>query len=266
MGDEMFPGLTVDEHALRSSLFTLAPSVAFTRENAEGLDLVETRFRAVLERHCSRERPASLDILSLPGWMAVLAALGSLYFGDKDPTQLAAQVIAAIAVTGVALYVRTRFVPRGLRRAIRVQAVGAAVICAAALATGVDPVSGMWMAVLLAAQVFAGWWLLRLPPPDTELLRKLRGFRWYLSTAEQPDMDARYKPSLHPELRASFMPYAMALDVEVAWNRQFAGTLRQAADQGFVTELSQQRAGHTEAAVDLLAFARALSRGRSPQA
>ncbi|MGN2245614.1 DUF2207 family protein [Frateuria sp. GZRR35] len=265
-GDEVHPGLTMDEHILRSSLFTLAPSVAFTRQNADGLDLVESRFRAVLEQRCSRERTASPDTLLLPGWLVVMAALGFLYFGGRDPLQLAAQLIASVAVAGIAVVTLVRFVPHGLLRAIRLQAGVAVAICAAAWATGVDPANGVWMAVLLAAQIFAGWWLPRLPPRDTELLRKLRGFRWYLATAEQQDMDARYKPSLHPELQASLLPYAMALDVEVAWNRRFAGTLQQAGEQGFVTELSQRRAGHTEAAVDLLAFARAMSKSRSTQA
>lgn len=258
-GADAMPALTIDERVLRSSLFTLAPSIAFTRDNADGMNLVETRFRAILEHGCARDRPASLDILLVPGWLVALAGTGFLYFGGKDPLQLAAQLIATIAMAGIALTILGRLAPGRLLRALRLQAVVVALICIAAWAMGAGLVNGFWIAALLAGQVFAGWWLPRLPPRETDLLRKIRGFRWYLATAEQQDMDARYKPSLHPELQASFLPYAMALDVEVAWNRRFEGTLQQAGEQGFVTELSQQRAGHTVAAIDLLTFARAMS-------
>lgn len=263
-GADVMPALTMDEHTLRSALFTLAPSIAFTRANADGMDLVETRFRAILEYRCARDRPAGLDLLLLPGWLTALFAIPLLYFGGDNPIRLAGQLIATTMVVGIALTILAKLVPGSLLRAIRMQAILAVAICVAAWTTGSGIANGSWIAALLGVQVLAGWWLLRLPGKDTDLMREVRGFRWYLATAEQQDMDARYKPSQHPELQASFLPYAMALDVEVAWNRRFANTLQQEDQMGFVANLNRDLPGHTEAAVDLLAFARAMSESRRP--
>jgi hypothetical protein len=71
-------------------------------------------------------------------------------------------------------------------------------------------------------------------------------------------MDARYKPSLHPELQASLLPYAMALDVAVTWNARFAHSLEEAGGQeDFIASLNPD---HDDAALELLAFAQAMAR------
>lgn len=263
-GADVIPALTFDERALRSSLFALAPSIAFTRDNADGMDLVETVFRAVLQNGTTRDLRSRLDWLLVPGWLVALTA--AAFLADMDPQQHLAQLVATVAIAGVASTILTRLAPGRLLRATHRQAAVVVVACLSLWATDVSPVISLWIVALLAVQVFAGWWLPRQPRGGTELLRHVRGFRWYLATAEQQDLDARYKPSLHAELRASFLPYAMALDVEVEWNQQFAGNLQEAVEQGLVTELiQQQHTGHLEAAAELLGFASALSRLRPPQ-
>lgn len=265
-GPDDIPALTIDERALRSSLFTLAPSMAFTAANADGLDLVETRFRAVLGFRGMHEPEDNQDWLLFPGWLITLAGVALLFFADRDPLLPAAELVATMAIVTMVVAVLIRMVPGGLLRAIRVQAVAAALICIAAWIVGSGGANAWWVTILMVAQMVAGWWVLQLPSGESELTRKIRGFRWYLGTAEQQDMDARYRPSLHPDLHESFLPYAMALDVEVAWNRRFAETLQQNDGQGFVDSLNQDRPGHTKAALDLLAFARALAESRVPTA
>ena len=151
-------------------------------------------------------------------------------------------------------------VPLALLRATRAQVYVVAAIAAIGLLGSGDRLDWLAGAALLAGQVAAGWWLLRQPPRETPLRRKLRGFRWYLGTAEQQDMDTRYKPSLHPELQASLLPYAMALDVTVTWNARFAHSLEEAGEQeDFIASMNPD---HDDAALDLLAFAQAMASRR----
>jgi hypothetical protein len=172
------------------------------------------------------------------------------------------EIVVPSLVGALAVAMLMDVAPLGILRAVRVQAYLVAAVAAAGLLGGAERTDWLAGAVLLAGQVAASWWLPRQPPRETPLRRKLRGFRWYLGTAEQREMDARYNPSLHPELQASLLPYAMALDVEVTWNGHFAQALAEAeAPMDVIASLNPD---HDRASLELLAFAQAMAR-RVPQ-
>lgn len=258
-GADEIPALTLDERALRSALFTFNHTVAFTGPNADSLDVAETSFRGILEKRCARALPMSLAGLLIPGWLIAVIGAVYLYSFGRNPAYLAAELIGATTVAAIALVVLAKVVPDGLLRAIKLQGTLAAIVCAGAWLGGTDTAHWLWMVALLSGQTAAAWWLLRQHGKETPLLRQIRGFRWYLGTAEQQDMEARFKPSLHPELQASLLPYAMALDVEVAWNARFARNVKAAEQQGFIAGMNRESPGHAEAALDLLNFAQAMS-------
>jgi uncharacterized membrane protein len=54
---------------------------------------------------------------------------------------------------------------------------------------------------------------------------QIEGFRHYLGVAEEDRLNALNPPEKTPELFEKFLPYAIALDVENAWARRFAGIL-----------------------------------------
>ena len=58
---------------------------------------------------------------------------------------------------------------------------------------------------------------------------QIAGFADYLSVAEQDRMNLLNPPDRTPELFEKFLPYALALGVEHAWSKQFAGILVQAS-------------------------------------
>lgn len=257
-GADLIPTLTADENSLRSALFAFGHTAPFSDTNADSIDVAELKYRRTLEIRCARERPADPALLLIPGWLIALPGAALLFFGADPRFAIFAEVFLPALIAGIAVAILTGFLPKQILRAIRTQAILAALVCVAGLLFGAGRADGLAGALLLAGQVAAGWWLPRQPPRDTSLLRQVRGFRWYLGTAEQQDMDARFKPSLHPELQASFLPYAMALDVEVAWNARFAGDVAKTTRQGdFVAALNPD---HDGAALDLLAFAEAMSK------
>lgn len=256
-GNDYMPVLTADERALRRALFTFGRSAHFSGAKADTTGLAELAFRRELEARCSQEQPIDPAMLLIPGWLISLSAATLLFFGTDNRWAMVGQIFVPSLVGALALAIFFGKVPRGVLRAIRGQAFFVAAICVAGLFGGAERVDWLAGAALLIGQVVASWWLPRQPPSDTPLLRKLRGFRWYLGTAEQSEMDARYKPSLHPELQASLLPYAMALDVEVSWNARFAASLAGAERQAdFIAFLNPE---HDQAALDLLAFAQSMA-------
>lgn len=256
-GDDHIPALTADERALRSALFTFGHVAPFSGANADSIGLAELAFRHALEARCASEQPVDPALLLIPGWLIALTGATLLFFGTDNRLALVGEIFVPGLIGALALAIFIGTVPRGVLRAIRAQTFFVTAICAVGLLGGGERADWLAGTALLLGQVAAGWWLPRQPPSDTPLLRKLRGFRWYLGTAEQPEMDARYKPSLHPELQASLLPYAMALDVEVTWNARFAEALAKTGLQAdFITRLNPD---HDQAALDLLAFVQSMA-------
>lgn len=261
-GDDYMPTLTADERSLRRGLFTFGQTVSFSKESADSTGLAELAYRRAVEARCASERPLDPALLLMPGWFIALAAATLLFFGIDSRWAMIAEIIVVSLVGAFALAIVVGTVRLALLRAIRMQACFVAVIGAVGLLGGGHREDWLVGAVLLAGQVVAGWWLLRQAQADTPVLHKLRGFRWYLDTAEQQEMDARYKPSLHPELQASLLPYAMALDVAVTWNAHFAQALAQTQGQpDFMAGLNPD---HDQAALDLLAFAQSMVQQHAP--
>lgn len=257
VGADLIPALTADENSLRSAVFAFGQTTTFSKNNAEGINMAELAYRRALEKRCASERPVDPTLLLMPGWLIALAGAMLLMFGTSGRFALFAELFLPVMLIAIAVAILTGFIPSWILRATRAQAVLAVAICVVGLLIGGFSTAWLAGAMLLAGQVAAGWWLPRQPAKDTALLQQIRGFRWYLETAEQQDMDARYKPSLHPELQASLLPYAMALDVEVAWNAHFAGAVAKTGRQAdFAASFNPD---HDRAALDLLAFAEAMS-------
>jgi len=66
-------------------------------------------------------------------------------------------------------------------------------------------------------------WLLKAPTPHgRRLLDKVEGFRLYLEVAEKDDLNLRNPPERTPALFETYLPFALALEVEQTWAEQFA--------------------------------------------
>jgi hypothetical protein len=75
--------------------------------------------------------------------------------------------------------------------------------------------------------------LLRAPTEmGQKLMDQIEGFRLYLSTAEEERLKLLHPPDKTPELFERYLPYALALDCENAWNAKFAAVLAAAAAAG----------------------------------
>jgi uncharacterized membrane protein len=100
------------------------------------------------------------------------------------------------------------------------------------LSVAISPVA----ALCFGAMVFANplfYYLLKAPTPvGRRLMDQVEGFKLYLSVAEKERLNLLNPPERSPELFEKYLPYALALDVEVQWTEQFAQVLAQAGEAG----------------------------------
>jgi uncharacterized membrane protein YgcG len=68
-------------------------------------------------------------------------------------------------------------------------------------------------------------WLKSPSVAGRKTMDDIEGFRLYLGTAEEDRLNAMDSPEKTPELFERFLPYAVALDVQNAWAKRFAGVL-----------------------------------------
>ncbi|MBC8037997.1 MAG: DUF2207 domain-containing protein [Rhizobiales bacterium] len=102
--------------------------------------------------------------------------------------------------------------------------------------------AGLYMvlgaACLLGIMNMVFFHLLRAPTvPGRKLLDRLEGFRMYMTTAEEERLNILNPPEKTPELFERYLPYALALDCENAWNTKFAAVLAAAAAAGATAPL-----------------------------
>ncbi len=85
----------------------------------------------------------------------------------------------------------------------------------------------------LAAIASLGFFWLQAPSKEgRRIMDQIEGFKLYLGVAEKDRLNFNNPPEETPELFERFLPYAIALDVENAWAKRFAGVLAAAAAAG----------------------------------
>ncbi|MDX1499820.1 MAG: DUF2207 domain-containing protein [Woeseiaceae bacterium] len=83
------------------------------------------------------------------------------------------------------------------------------------------------LVVLVMVAITAGFALVMKRPTvrGRRLLDEMLGFRDYLDVAEKDEMNLRNPPAKTPELFEAYLPYALALGVDLAWAEKFADVL-----------------------------------------
>lgn len=97
-------------------------------------------------------------------------------------------------------------------------------------------IQGILIGTLLAFLNILFFNLLKAPTKGGRtILDQIEGFKRYLTVAEKDRINLLNPPEETPELFEKYLPYAMALDVEVQWGERFAAVLAQAAqgDKGY---------------------------------
>ncbi len=89
--------------------------------------------------------------------------------------------------------------------------------------THVVPAALPLVLVPIASSAFG--WMKAHTVEGRRIADEIEGFRQYLGVAERDRLNALNPPQDTPELFEKYLPYAIALDVENAWGKRFAGIL-----------------------------------------
>lgn len=89
--------------------------------------------------------------------------------------------------------------------------------------THVVPAALPLVLVPIASSAFG--WMKAHTAEGRRVTDEIEGFRQYLGVAERDRLNALNPPQDTPELFEKYLPYAIALDVENAWGKRFAGIL-----------------------------------------
>jgi uncharacterized membrane protein YgcG len=196
---------------------------------------------------------------------AVTAAIGYAFldnYGERGPVMLAGMLIPLLPIMIGASQLRQGKREGSVTRmliGLLVIAVAAAfgiVLLSVSAGSGPAIMPGVAPYLLVAVAALGFSWLQAPSKMGRQIMDQIEGFRLYLGVAEKDQLNFDNPPEKTPELFEKFLPYAIALDVQNAWAKQFLGVL---AAAGAAAAVGTWYTGDGRMTNDPVAFANSLS-------
>ncbi|MBF0249443.1 MAG: DUF2207 domain-containing protein [Alphaproteobacteria bacterium] len=233
--------LSKGEKGILDSLLRSSPSIRLHKDNhakiSSAIEVFKTHLKSELEATHYNTNAAYL----IPAALLSLAAVGGMVLaggGGGDP-HAAAFLTIWLSIWTFACFVLVRNVYRAFRAGgiakpllqglFVLPFLGGEVMGAGFL---IQVGSAGHVAFLLLHAGLFGLFLHLLKAPTLRgrrVMDKVEGFRMFLDVAEKHRLEAFHPPHVTPEVFESYLPYALALDVEHGWSRRFS---RMLADAG----------------------------------
>lgn len=87
--------------------------------------------------------------------------------------------------------------------------------------------------IVLLAEHFVFWALLKAPTVEgRKLMDEVEGFKMFLSVTEKERLNLLNPPDKTPQLFEKYIPYALALDVDQKWAKQFSRMFSEMEEEG----------------------------------
>jgi uncharacterized membrane protein YgcG len=241
--------IAAPENAAKSRLFGTEPSVAVTQANYKPLSNAKRALMEGLKQ--SYDGKLFIDNYAWSGLglvlvIALLVGTGALVAVTYDLNRAQALIFGTMMplfpiVGGLSLIRKARQNEKGrtLQTVIGVILVvvfallGRSLI--ATVAHGpIDYVPVIAAYILVPLALFGFHWLQAPTVTGRAIMDRIEGFRQYLGVAEEDRLNALNPPDKTPELFERYLPYAIALDVEVVWATRFAAVLAAAGTSAAV--------------------------------
>lgn len=160
------------------------------------------------------------------GYMGILISVFVMMFYLIEQNAFTLEVLTLLFILAAVLGLIVYFVNEPLHRKAKWGKVAIATFVLVMLVAYYKipvPNDVLIMAVFLVVINVLFIHLLKAPTQfGRKLLDQIEGFKLYLATAEQHRLDVMHPPEMTPELFEQYLPYAMALDVENQWSKNFA--------------------------------------------
>ena len=239
-------GLSVGEKKLAKNIFVGTDSIALKKENHRRISKGMGQFKEALKTEYGKNYFLLNRGYFFGGLMLSLAVMGAMVLSSSDLStggfislwlSMWTFGVTALAIIVVKAWrnalggrVRKRDLLAPFLFTLFALPFFIGEIVGLAILSSVISFQGIIVAAVLAFLNILFFNLLKAPTRGgRELLDKIDGFKKFLTVAEKDRINLLNPPEETPELFEKFLPYAMALDVEVQWGKRFAAVLASAS-------------------------------------
>jgi uncharacterized membrane protein YgcG len=228
------------ENAAKSRLFGTDPSVKLTQANYKPIYNAKRALMEGLKQ--SYDGKLFIDNYAWSGLglvlvIVLLVVTGALVAMTYDPDRAKALIFGTMmplipVVAGLSMIRKARQEEK--RRTLQtvigvilivVFALAGRALIATVVRGPVDYIPVIAAYILVPLALFSFRWLQAPTAAGRTVMDRIEGFRQYLGVAEEDRLNALNPPDKTPELFERFLPYAIALDVEIVWATRFAAVL-----------------------------------------
>ena len=242
---DSYDDLAAEEIRAAAQLFSTGDAIELKSENHSAikaaLDTVKETLRVKLEKHYF---VTNLNYF-IAGIVLTLAILAVIVLGSPREEALVSGIMLTFWTVGcsfLAVFVYHRWVAARGGGFVKILVAIVVTLFALPFAFGLTQIGLMFLAISPVAAVgFAGmvfanplfYYLLKAPTlAGRGVMDQVEGFKLFLTVTEKERLNLLNPPEKTPELFEKYLPYALALDVEVQWTEQFAQVLAAAAAAG----------------------------------
>jgi uncharacterized membrane protein YgcG len=244
--------LSKDEARVAEALFRKGSSLEMKNENHEVIKAAQETLKANLKAEFDKVYFFTHTGYLVPGVLITLLTLGAIIVSAVNDMGAFGNFLF-LAIVAPLAYITTkqawgdwkRARGSGYRLGRTFGALGRtliALLCLGLLigifflfAANLSVVAGVCFAAMAMLNPLF-YYLLKAPTlQGRKTMDQIEGFKLYLSVAEKERLGILTPPEKTPELFEKYLPYALALDVEVEWSEQFADVLAKAAKEGAYT-------------------------------
>jgi uncharacterized membrane protein YgcG len=241
--------LPSEEARVGWQLFQAGDSLALKSENhapiKEALEALQETLKQKSEKTYF---VTNLDFF-IYGLCLSLLVLGAMVATTPDWVKAGSSALWLIVPLGVAIWIYEAWKSRGWVIKLVVVIVGAVILLphmpflAMKFVIESSPVAALsTVAIVLLNPLF--YYFLKAPTQaGRRIMDQIEGFKLFLSVAEKERLNLLNPPEKTPELFEKYLPYALALEVEVQWTEQFAQVLAQAGRDGAMYQPSWYSGG-----------------------
>ncbi len=225
------PELAAGESALYRKLFAGADTLTLETANHKRVAAAIEAHKDSLSRNYEKAYFNANRLWLVPGLLVSVLTLAGYVLLSRDPERELPAVFLAGIVLAAGVHVhsvmrrssgwaRLRVILPTLVALIFVLFIAAQILSTvtfADLAFGGATTAAL---VVLINLVFYQW--MKAPTrAGRKLVDRLDGFREYLQVAEQDELNLKHPPRMTPQLFETYLPFALALDVEQQWGERF---------------------------------------------
>ncbi|MCD4825956.1 MAG: DUF2207 domain-containing protein [Phycisphaerae bacterium] len=243
---------TQEENQLRDKLFSKGDTFEMEQANHKTLQAAQKAMKKYLRNNYEKSKKgtkpyfARNTVWAIVGMiLSVAVFVGASIGSGVDATAMSLLFImvwlggwsfAVFSMTraNIALWCSTRGRAKNIAIAVVCTLFSVPFLIGECIAIGFMAMTGtVWMVaivlLIVATNLLFIHWLKQPTVIGREVMNQIDGFKMYLGTAERDRLETAGQPDPTPQLFEQYLPYAIALDEETAWTRQFESVLAAAA-------------------------------------